>query len=469
MNNNNNMLYPQQQAQQLSTMSLLNHSMFDVTEEAIFSDMLSELANECALDNSINKDTDTAADNNKDKDRTALALPLPQCFVVVNKPMPVMSTKLPEPEIETETDKQSNKQSNKAAAAHKHKIKRKVDHTYVDYANCDQNNNARPALMLTTSTSTNVMLSPFTTATTHKKGVFPGKLMDILAEQQIMSIISWCPHGRAFIVRNVRTFEKQVLPRYFKTTQAKSFRKQLSLWGFKRITKGLDAGAYYHQLFLRGKPELLRGMKYQKIKGTGNSAAPNPEGEPDFYEMSRISPLPEISTNTVVVENSSCSNSSNHSASSMQQQQRQRQQHMNRMHTSAHSLLHAHHVSYDPPSTSSSASNMIPLQMSSMYAANSARPSSSVLVQHSPSQQHQHRCTFPSNLHEYVPIVTPSSVGGSINNSSRCDDDKYDDGCYVTEEEDNDVHPDEVLSIYKLMSFPGPFTPPPQLLEYTNY
>jgi len=301
--------------------------------------------------------------------------------------------------------------------------------------------------------------------------------MDILAEHSIAHIISWCPHGRAFIVRNVRKFEKQVLPRYFKTTQAKSFRKQLSLWGFKRITKGPDAGAYYHQLFLRGKPELLRGMKYQKIKGTGNSAAPNPEGEPDFYEMSRISPLPDITSATTPASDRASSSP-----------------HPNVVpHVQMHARAHVHH-SYIPSPAAAVATNLMPLQLSSIYGAPcpAAAPASApVIVQQQHQQQHhphpasssssapQHlvasSCLSTATTHQYaqhIPAVTtsssPPSSSSSISRYDDNDDDDDDAGCYVTEEEDNDVHPDEVLSIYKLMSFPGPFTPPPQLLECTN-
>ena len=63
----------------------------------------------------------------------------------------------------------------------------------------------------------------------------------------------------------------QVLPRFFKQTKYLSFTRQLNLWGFKRITRGIDAGAYYHELFLPGRTNLSMRMKRQKIKGTGIS------------------------------------------------------------------------------------------------------------------------------------------------------------------------------------------------------
>lgn len=36
-----------------------------------------------------------------------------------------------------------------------------------------------------------------------------------------------------------------------------SFARQVQLWGFKRVSKGPDKGSYFHNLFLKGHPELL--------------------------------------------------------------------------------------------------------------------------------------------------------------------------------------------------------------------
>ncbi len=118
--------------------------------------------------------------------------------------------------------------------------------------------------------------------------------MDVLEREDMESIITWMPHGRAFIVLQPQQLRDIVLPRFFKQTKFMSFTRQLNLWGFKRITKGVDSGAYYHALFLRGRPRLAMLMKRQKIKGTGIKLSPNPETEPNFYEISEKSALPPI-------------------------------------------------------------------------------------------------------------------------------------------------------------------------------
>ena len=111
-----------------------------------------------------------------------------------------------------------------------------------------------------------------------------------------------------------------VIPRYFSFTHFESFTRQLNAWGFKRmyrvgpgekrclcalseedvfltiacvcISFVSDFGAYYHQSFLRGKPELTRVIRRTALKN--GKAKPHPEGEPDLYAIAEQFPLPQI-------------------------------------------------------------------------------------------------------------------------------------------------------------------------------
>ena len=117
---------------------------------------------------------------------------------------------------------------------------------------------------------------------------FPIKLHEMLDQIEAdgyAHVISWQPHGRAFLIHDPVEFASHVMPKYFKHTKITSFQRQLNLYGFCRLTKGRDSRAYYHELFLRVMPSLCCKMTRVKIKGTGFKAASSPEQEPDFYAM----------------------------------------------------------------------------------------------------------------------------------------------------------------------------------------
>mmetsp|Transcript_32675 Transcript_32675/g.55620 ORF Transcript_32675/g.55620 Transcript_32675/m.55620 type:complete len:439 (+) Transcript_32675:177-1493(+) len=131
---------------------------------------------------------------------------------------------------------------------------------------------------------------------------FPAKLHRILATPEFSQIITWMPHGRSWKILSKKMFMSTVVPKYFGQTAFQSFTRQLNGWGFKRLHQsGADYGGYYHECFLRGLPHLARLMTRQSNKG---KSLPDAEGEPDFYEISRLfplAPLPgmcSINTNT---------------------------------------------------------------------------------------------------------------------------------------------------------------------------
>ena len=118
---------------------------------------------------------------------------------------------------------------------------------------------------------------------------FPEKLHDMLSKnnefQVDPSIVSWLPHGRAFKIHKPQKFQNEVLPRVYKHTQLNSFLRQINLYGFYRINFGPDQGAYYHELFLRGKKYLAKGVIRTKVNGRRNIGTKDPNEEPNFYTM----------------------------------------------------------------------------------------------------------------------------------------------------------------------------------------
>lgn len=95
-------------------------------------------------------------------------------------------------------------------------------------------------------------------------------------------VISWAPHGRAFIIHDRPYFSNNIMPSYFKS-KFTSFRQALRNHGFAQIGgNGWDEGAYYHKLFLRDEPQLCQGLTQDQMKKAMPEWIPV-EDEPDFY------------------------------------------------------------------------------------------------------------------------------------------------------------------------------------------
>jgi len=121
----------------------------------------------------------------------------------------------------------------------------------------------------------------------------PAKLASILSDQDLTSVIIWLPHGRSWRVLNRDLFAEHALPRYFGHKNYASFVRIINAWGFRRITRGADRDAYYHELFLRGRPDLHQRMK--RLSNCHRKTPVHKEDKcPNFYELAKTSPLPEI-------------------------------------------------------------------------------------------------------------------------------------------------------------------------------
>ena len=110
-----------------------------------------------------------------------------------------------------------------------------------------------------------------------RKEMFPKvlyRLLEDAASSKYEEIVCFLPHGRAFIVHDTEKFETIVMPRYFKMSVWKSFRRQLNLYDFTRIACGHDRGSYYHKSFVRGKPELLDSIRRTRLKGERSKNLP---------------------------------------------------------------------------------------------------------------------------------------------------------------------------------------------------
>eukprot|EP00547_Thalassionema_nitzschioides_P003045 CAMPEP_0194205706 /NCGR_PEP_ID=MMETSP0156-20130528/4930_1 /TAXON_ID=33649 /ORGANISM="Thalassionema nitzschioides, Strain L26-B" /LENGTH=280 /DNA_ID=CAMNT_0038932061 /DNA_START=59 /DNA_END=898 /DNA_ORIENTATION=- len=113
-------------------------------------------------------------------------------------------------------------------------------------------------------------------------------MLETIEEIGKVDVVSWQPHGRCFVIHDQKEFIRIVMPAFMKQSKFPSFRRQLNLYGFQRISTGPDQGGYYHELFLRGRPFLTRRMQRQCIKGTRVRCRSNPKEEPNFYDMEPV-------------------------------------------------------------------------------------------------------------------------------------------------------------------------------------
>lgn len=91
--------------------------------------------------------------------------------------------------------------------------------------------------------------------------IFPQKLMEILADDDNAEAICWLPHGKAFTIRNRGLFTENIMPKFFpRKAKYSSFTRKLNRWNFVRVASGPELGAYYHEFFLRDKPQLAAQM-----------------------------------------------------------------------------------------------------------------------------------------------------------------------------------------------------------------
>lgn len=93
---------------------------------------------------------------------------------------------------------------------------------------------------------------------------FPQKVHRMLRETTAAgqdNIISWTPCGKAFEVHDHHGFEQDVIPKYFRHSRLASFRRQLSMYGFRRAAVDNGYGGFAHEHFHRDHPERCATIK----------------------------------------------------------------------------------------------------------------------------------------------------------------------------------------------------------------
>jgi hypothetical protein len=132
-----------------------------------------------------------------------------------------------------------------------------------------------------------------------KELFFPDRLYQLLEMSEAngwTDIVSFQPHGRSFRVHDKASFVAKLLPICLQGQGSwSSFLRQLRLYGFTRCESGPDYGAYYHELFLRGRPSLTRYMRRVGVSHGGldrRTFRLQKGTDPDFY--AQYAPMPAL-------------------------------------------------------------------------------------------------------------------------------------------------------------------------------
>lgn len=97
---------------------------------------------------------------------------------------------------------------------------------------------------------------------------FPAILHSILRRPDLQDIVGWTPDGKSWRIVRPREFEIKVLPNYFNHSKYSSFLRQAHAWGFRsgepnpQLTDTYHS--YYHELFLRDAPHVIKMMELQQ-------------------------------------------------------------------------------------------------------------------------------------------------------------------------------------------------------------
>ncbi|KAG8916685.1 hypothetical protein FRC01_002919, partial [Tulasnella sp. 417] len=99
---------------------------------------------------------------------------------------------------------------------------------------------------------------------------FVHKLFQMLEDPAAKAYIQWGHDGREFIVSNQEEFASSILSKHFKHANFSSFVRQLNMYDFhktnraprsQRGTAQHQLWIFSHQRFVRGRPDLLQGIK----------------------------------------------------------------------------------------------------------------------------------------------------------------------------------------------------------------
>jgi len=141
-----------------------------------------------------------------------------------------------------------------------------------------ESSNLSPAALTPKSTAHPETTAFVSSRVDRKMLTFPEKLMDVIDCGIFKDAIAWTPDGKAFCIIP-KVFVDKVLNGHFQGSRFGSFKRKLFRYGFRKRSCSPCRSkilVYQHDLFLRGKPELLEfitgGKQRESDANTGKLA-----------------------------------------------------------------------------------------------------------------------------------------------------------------------------------------------------
>merc|ERR1711974_295259 len=97
---------------------------------------------------------------------------------------------------------------------------------------------------------------------------FVRKTYDLVSDKNTSSVVSWSENGTTFTIWDSETFQRDILPRYFKHNNLCSFIRQLNTYGFHKVNAPESVGGleFSHPSFKQGSKKLLSQVRRRNSK-----------------------------------------------------------------------------------------------------------------------------------------------------------------------------------------------------------
>lgn len=99
---------------------------------------------------------------------------------------------------------------------------------------------------------------------------FIKRLLDMLKNTKVCSIVSWNKEGKTIEIKDIKGFVEEILPKYYKHSSLSNFIRQLNMYSFKKIKDPTEKECiklvYSNSLFQKDRPELICKIDRQKFK-----------------------------------------------------------------------------------------------------------------------------------------------------------------------------------------------------------